>query len=76
MLDPRKGEPADELAGASVVADDAATADALSTALFVMGLDKAADFCKDHAKIGAVLVLRPERGGGSCESPRVVTFNL
>jgi thiamine biosynthesis lipoprotein len=76
VLDPRSGRPANELASASVLADDAATADALSTALFVMGLDKARDFCKDHAKIGAVLVLKPERHGGSRESPRVVTLNL
>lgn len=76
VLDPRTGRPADELASASVVADDAATADALSTALFVMGLDKARDFCKDHARIGAVLVLRPELCGGSRESPRTVTLNL
>ncbi len=75
MLDPRTGRPVEnELASASVVAADAATADALATALFVLGLDKAADFCQDHTEIGALLVLKPRARSG--EPPRVVTFNL
>lgn len=75
VLDPRHGRPADELASASVVAADAATADALATAFFVMGLDKVAAFCQDHVDIGAVLVLKraPDDRDGI---PRVVTFNL
>jgi thiamine biosynthesis lipoprotein len=75
VLDPRTGRPADELAGVSVVADNGATADALATALFVMGVDKATDFCKNHPRIGALLLLKPEPGTDET-SPRVVTFNL
>ena len=71
VLDPRTGQPASELASATVLTSDAATADALATALFVMGLDKARDFCNTHRETSAVLVLR--RGEAS---RRVVTLNL
>lgn len=75
VLDPRTGRPADnDLASASVLAADAATADALATALFVMGLDKAADFCHNHPDIAALLVVKEGRSGNN--QPRVVTFNL
>lgn len=76
LLDPRTGQPATELASVSVLADDGATADALATALYVMGLDKATAFCKDHATIGAVLVLRPAAESSPDEPLRVVTLNL
>ena len=83
ILDPRTGWPASELASVSVLADDAATADALATALFVMGLDKARDFCQNHRDTAALLVLKP--GGAVLRSgrdertstlPQVVTFNM
>lgn len=76
ILDPRTGLPADELGSVSVLADDAATADALATGLFVMGLDKATDFCHNHPEIAALLVLKPKPGERKGRSPRVVTFNL
>ncbi len=88
ILDPRTGHPTAPLASASAVAADAATADALATAFFVMGLDKTRLFCQNHPDIGALLVLRPgervageaERRGGferrSTTQPQVVTFNL
>jgi thiamine biosynthesis lipoprotein len=75
VIDPRTGRPADTLGGVSVIARDGATADALATALFVMGLDKAVAFCKDNPDIGAVLVDRA-RGGEPSAGPRVVTCNL
>ena len=76
VLDPRTGWPADSLASASVLARDAAIADALATSLFVMGLDKAADFCQNHPDIAALLVLKPGDQGGTSNPPQVVTFNL
>lgn len=76
VLDPRTGWPADSLASASVLARDAATADALATALYVLGLDKAADFCQNHPNIAALLVLKPGDQGGTSTLPKVVTFNL
>jgi len=76
VLDPRTGWPADSLASASVLAHDAATADALATGLFVLGLDKAADFCQNHPEFAALLVLKPGDPGGTSIKPQVVTFNL
>jgi len=76
VIDPRTGWPADALGSATILAPDAATADALSTALFVMGLDKAAEFCQNHREIAALLVLGHSEADGPDLSPRVVTFNL
>jgi thiamine biosynthesis lipoprotein len=77
ILDPRTGRPAQtDLASATVMAADAATADALSTAFFVMGLDKVRAFCHNHPEIAALLVLQPGNLNGTPPSPQVVTFNL
>lgn len=75
VMDPRTGKPADELGSVTVLARDAATADALSTALFVSGLDKTAAFCQNHPDVAALVVLKPGPGESS-ERPSVVTFNL
>jgi thiamine biosynthesis lipoprotein len=56
ILDPRTGEPAEGLLSATVVAERAAEADALSTAFYVMGLDEALAYCRDRPELGAVLV--------------------
>ena len=56
ILDPRTGWPAESLASASVLAPTAAEADALATAFFILGVDKARLYCKNHPEIGAVLL--------------------
>jgi FAD:protein FMN transferase len=56
ILDPRTGWPAEGLASASVTAPTAAEADALATAFFILGLDKARAYCAAHPDVGAVLV--------------------
>ena len=77
ILDPRTGRPAQtDLASATVLAADAATADGLSTAFYVMGLDKVRGFCHNHPDIAALLVLQPGHSNGTPASPQVVTFNL
>ncbi|MBP7935513.1 MAG: FAD:protein FMN transferase [Phycisphaerae bacterium] len=76
LLDPRTGFPADLLASASAVAPDAATADALATAFFVMGLDKTRAFCQNHPQIGALLVIKPQDPARKAAVPQVVTFNV
>ncbi|MFO0951370.1 MAG: FAD:protein FMN transferase [Isosphaeraceae bacterium] len=64
ILDPRTGEPADGPAGVTVLAPTAAEADALSTAFYLLGPERAREFVKDRPEVGAVFVERAgtERG--------------
>jgi thiamine biosynthesis lipoprotein len=57
VLDPRSGRPAEGVRSASVVASDAATADALSTACLVGGPDLACRVCAIRPGTLALLVL-------------------
>src|SRR5207245_854365 len=56
ILDPRTGWPAEGIASASVLAPTAAEADALATAFFILGIEKAKTYCENHPNIGAVLL--------------------
>ena len=50
ILDPRTGRPADSgLASVSIISPDGTLADGLSTALYIMGLDAAADYWRGHS---------------------------
>ena len=62
LLDPRTGWPAETLLSVTVLAPDAALADALSTAFYVMGLDNSLKYCDDHPEIGVLLIPFPHRG--------------
>jgi len=64
ILDPRTGWPADKVLSATVVAPTAEQADALSTALYVMGLEAAHKFCQTRPDISALLVTT---GAGATE---------
>ena len=55
VIDPRTGWPADGILSASVVASDAARADALSTAFLVGGLDLARRYCGEHPDVLALI---------------------
>ena len=56
ILDPRTGWPVEGMLTVTVTAPTAAEADALSTAFYVMGLEPAAAYCRQHPEIGAILV--------------------
>ena len=61
VLDPRTGHPVPAWGSATVVAQDAMVADILSTALFVLGPERAARWAADWPEIG-VLLLRSVDG--------------
>lgn len=68
IIDPSEGRPsASDLLSATIIMEQTAAAenstrsDALSTALFVMGFDRARAFLEEHPEVGAILAYR--RGG-------------
>jgi thiamine biosynthesis lipoprotein len=71
ILDPRTGRPAEGVHCATVVAPSAADADALATALYVLGRDGLPRIAPRGGPVGAVLVV-PDDGAGV----RIVTANL
>jgi thiamine biosynthesis lipoprotein len=75
LIDPRTGWPAEGVYTATVVATTAAEADALSTALYILGPGGAAEYCATHPDIGAVLVC-PREGSDSPDAFDVHAFNL
>ena len=73
ILDPRTGLPAEAgVISATVIAPEAADADALSTALYVLGADGLASVAAPGGDVGAILVLPGARPG----IVRVIVANL
>lgn len=63
-IDPRTGRPAmNDLLSASVIADDCATADALGTALMVMGTEGAKQWLSMHPEVQGYLISDDGKGG-------------
>lgn len=63
-IDPRTGRPAmSDLLSASVIADDCATADALGTALMVMGTEEAKRWLSMHPEVQGYLISDDGKGG-------------
>ncbi|MEX0715175.1 MAG: FAD:protein FMN transferase [Planctomycetaceae bacterium] len=62
ILDPRTGWPVEGVLSVTVLAETAARADALSTAFFVMGLEKARAYCDTDRSVAALLIPPPRRG--------------
>lgn len=56
IIDPRTGQPCEGVFSATAVAPTAAEADALATAFYVMGPDKAIEFCKSNSEYGCVMI--------------------
>ena len=59
IIDPSTGYPADSgLASATIVASEGKRSDALSTAVFVMGLENAAEFWRENRDFEMILILQ------------------
>lgn len=56
LLDPRTAWPAEGMLSATVTAPSAAEADALATAFFILGVEKARAYCEVHPEVGAALI--------------------
>jgi thiamine biosynthesis lipoprotein len=63
VLDPRSGVPAEGVLSATVLAPDAAEADALATAFFVLGVDATQAYCETRPELAVVFVLAGTREG-------------
>lgn len=66
ILDPRTGWPAEGVYSATVVTSNAADADALATALYVLGPQRAVEWCRQHPDIGLLMFI-PGQGGKSVD---------
>ena len=63
ILDPRSGWPVETLLSVSVIAADSALADALSTAFFVLGVEKSLACCDNlPGSVGAIFFPLPKQG--------------
>lgn len=72
ILDPRTGWPVGHMANVNVIAPTAAEAEALSTAFYVMGVEKTLEYCENHTDIGVLILCNPDETGNA----EVVTSNL
>lgn len=61
IVNPRTGRSPEELASVSVLAPDAMTADALSTALFVLGVERGMELLNTFEHTDALLILKDGR---------------
>lgn len=62
ILDPRTGWPVEGMLSVTVLAPSAAIADALSTAFFVLGVEKAKVCCENWPDVGVILIPFPDQG--------------
>jgi len=67
IIDPRTAEPAHGTIAAWSTAPDAATADALSTALMVMKAEQIQKYCAEHPHVMAMVML-PKSNGENAEN--------
>lgn len=64
IIDPRVGRPVEHMLSTTVSAPTAEVADALSTAFYVMGPERAAEYCRTRPELGAVLITPSRTSGG------------
>jgi FAD:protein FMN transferase len=69
IIDSRTGWPVETMLSVTVLAADAAQAEALSTAFFVIGVEMAREYCHNHKDVAALLVPAPAPGSGNRLEP-------
>ena len=57
IFDPRTGVPVDGVLSTSAITETGVESDALSTAFYVMGLEKTKEFCTTHTNMRAIIVI-------------------
>jgi thiamine biosynthesis lipoprotein len=72
ILDPRTGYPAEGLYSVTVIAPTASEAEGLSTAFYVMGVERTGEYCAARPEIAALLVAPGEREG----EVRLVSYGI
>lgn len=60
IIDPRTGYPASGVASAAVVGPTGMACDALSTAFYILGIEKTRQFCREHGEYKALMVAATE----------------
>ena len=63
ILDPRFGWPVNHVFSINVIAPTAAEAEILSTAFYVMGVEKTLKYCENYPNIGVVILCLPDSMG-------------
>ena len=59
IIDPKTGKPTEsDLLSVTIIGDDGVLCDALSTSLFILGLDEAINFYKNHDNFEAVFITK------------------
>ncbi len=62
IIDPSTGYPAEsDLTSVTVISNSGATADALSTAFFVMGKEKTIEYWQEHRDFGLILITKDRK---------------
>lgn len=56
IIDPKKGDSARELVSATIIADDATTSDALSTTVFILGVQRGLELASKMNGVSAILI--------------------
>lgn len=68
IIDPRTGYPAENALSVTVFAPTAQEADALGTAFFLLGPEKAESYCRNHPEVGGIFIISPDRLQATIES--------
>ncbi|MCA9133998.1 MAG: FAD:protein FMN transferase, partial [Planctomycetales bacterium] len=69
IIDPRSGWPAQTMMSATVLCPSGAVADALATAMFVLGPEASREFCCQHPTLAAILIYaKPGAGSFTIET--------